>query len=142
MECISGSPQDTQAIAAKIAKQLKTGGVVGLIGDLGAGKTTFSQGFAQALGIREKIISPTFILIRPHPLPNRENTLYHVDLYRLEGDINTKELGLEEVFQNTGGDFVLIEWADKILDKLPPKTLLIDFEKTPGDGRKITTKLL
>ncbi len=133
----STSAEQTRQIAAEIAGRFKKrGGVVALIGDLGAGKTTFAQGFSQALGISGRIISPTFILIRQYPIPNSDRILYHLDLYRLvEGD-NLNELGLAEVL-GSPKNIVLVEWAEKILDQLPRQTLKIRFEKVAATERRL-----
>lgn len=137
MEFITGSADQTQQVAGQIAKNFQNkGGVVALMGDLGAGKTTFSQGFAKALGIVDKIISPTFVLIRQHQFPNSDRVLFHIDLYRLEGKINPKELGLEEIL-NEPKNLVLIEWAEKIADFLPKNTTRIKFKKVSEDERQI-----
>lgn len=106
-----------------------------LIGDLGSGKTTFTQGFARALGIHEKIASPTFTLIRQHELPDRNRTLYHLDLYRLE-EINVDELGLTDLFNQTQ-DIILIEWAEKLGDQLPKNALAIRFKHLTDNKREI-----
>lgn len=111
------SAQETKDFAKKLAKDFLSGGILGLTGGLGAGKTTFAQGFAQGLGIKGKIISPTFLIIRQYPIPDRTNFFYHIDLYRLE-DINLKTSGLEEILQDKE-NVVLIEWADKLGDNLP-----------------------
>jgi len=129
------SVKETQKIAKDIAKNYK-GGVIALIGDLGAGKTTFTQGFAEGLGIKDKIISPTFVLMRQHPVPNSKKVLYHIDLYRLEGEINIRELGISELIDDTEA-IVLIEWAEKIEQKLPDNTLKINFRKAEEDLRII-----
>lgn len=123
---ITNSAQQTKQLAATLAERFK-GGTIALIGELGAGKTTFIQGFAKGLGIKDKIISPTFVIIRQH------KNLYHVDLYRLE---NFKELGLEELLANPN-NIVLIEWAEKLKD-LPKNAIKITIEKLAGDKRLIT----
>lgn len=118
---ISNSPRETQDIAFKIAKKFKNerssstnkGGVIALTGQLGAGKTTFVQGFAKGLGIKEKIISPTFVLIKQHKIPNSNNYLFHIDLYRLEEKVYPKKLGLEDMLSNKG-NIVIVEWAEKL----------------------------
>jgi tRNA threonylcarbamoyladenosine biosynthesis protein TsaE len=139
MEFLTNSADQTQQAAYQIAKKFqKNGGVIALIGDLGAGKTTFAQGFAKALGVKDKVISPTFVLVRQHPLPDSERTLFHIDLYRLEGKINPQELGLKELFDDPN-NLVLIEWAEKIADFLPKQTLTIKFEKISDDKRRIST---
>lgn len=131
---ISNSANDTYSIAASLAQRLKTGGVVALMGDLGAGKTTFTQGFAKHLGI-EKIISPTFVLIKQYTILNTAQILFHLDLYRLEHGF--EHLGLTDLFANKNS-IILIEWAEKIIDKLPQNTVKVRFEKTGDSARKIT----
>ena len=128
---ITSSEDETKAFAKNLSKTLK--GVIALTGDLGSGKTTFVQGFAQGLGIKEKIISPTFILIRQHKIPNSKKILFHIDLYRLE---DFTQLGLEEII-NDPNNIVLIEWAEKIKKLLPKKTTYIKFQILENYKRKI-----
>ncbi|MBI2596824.1 tRNA (adenosine(37)-N6)-threonylcarbamoyltransferase complex ATPase subunit type 1 TsaE [Candidatus Daviesbacteria bacterium] len=130
--CISNSEDETKQIAAKIARQFPCG-VIALTGELGAGKTTFVQGFAQGLGIAEKIISPTFVLIRQHQIPKTNNILFHVDLYRLEENQNLSELGLQEIINNPS-NLILIEWAEKLTD-LPKGTMKISIQKINSHKR-------
>lgn len=108
----SRSPLDTQKIAKSLASDFKNGGVIALSGELGSGKTTFVQGFAKGLGINEKIISPTFLLIRQYPVGNY--FFYHIDLYRL-GSVEMKDLGLKEILTDPN-NIVLIEWPERIKD--------------------------
>lgn len=146
----SYSVKDTGKFARSLAKKfLKKGGVIGLIGGLGSGKTIFAQGFAKGLGIKEKIISPTFILMRQHKIlaslaPQDDiggKFFYHLDLYRLEDQSALNQLGISEILDNGNkGDIVIIEWAEKIMDKLPKNTLKIIFEKTGKNSRKLTVK--
>ncbi len=125
----SNSVDETNQLAAKIAAKVKdSGGVIALSGDLGAGKTTFTQGFAKALGIDEKIISPTFVIMRQHQVPNSTKVLYHIDLYRLEDEANLNEVGVSEVFSNPD-NIVVIEWAEKAKNQLPKNTIWIDFKR-------------
>jgi tRNA threonylcarbamoyladenosine biosynthesis protein TsaE len=132
----TSSSQETKQFAQSVAERFRTqGGIIALIGDLGSGKTTFTQGFAETLGITEKINSPTFTLIRQHQLPESTRTLYHLDLYRLE-EITPTELGLTELFTQKD-DIVLIEWAEKLGDQLPKHALLIKFKHLENDQREI-----
>lgn len=130
MQYTTNSEKETKALAKKLARK-RHGNIIALTGELGAGKTVFAQGFAKGLGVTEKIISPTFILIRQYPISKK--TLYHVDLYRVE---NFQGLGLKEIFENPN-NIVLIEWAEKIKD-LPKNTKKITIEKLEGDKRLIT----
>lgn len=106
-----------------------------MVGDLGAGKTSFVQGLAKGLGINQPIVSPTFILMRSY------NNLYHLDLYRLEGELSMEieNLGLQDLWGKKG-NIVVIEWAEKIRELLPKKTIWIDFQDLGEDKRKISIK--
>ncbi|OGE33505.1 tRNA (adenosine(37)-N6)-threonylcarbamoyltransferase complex ATPase subunit type 1 TsaE [Candidatus Daviesbacteria bacterium RIFCSPLOWO2_02_FULL_41_8] len=130
----SSSEAETKLIAGNLAKTTK-GRIFALTGELGAGKTIFAQGFAKGLGITEKIISPTFVLIRQHKIPDTGKTFYHLDLYRLDDTTNFKELGLEEIWSDPN-NIVLIEWAEKI-KKLPKGTVKISIQKEGTNGRNI-----
>lgn len=129
------SEKETKSLAKKLAKNFQDG-VIGLFGELGAGKTMFTQGFAKGLGIKEKIISPTFVLIRQHKIPNTEKRLFHIDLYRLENMDEIKFLGLEEIWPDPK-NIILVEWADKIKKILPKNTTKIIIEKLEGNKRLI-----
>lgn len=128
---LTNSERETKDLAKKLAKQLN--GVIALTGELGAGKTIFTQGFAEGLGIKDKIISPTFVLIRQHKIPNTSKTLFHIDLYRTE---NFKELGLQEIMDNPN-NIVLIEWAEKVKKILPKNTTYINIKSLSEDEREI-----
>jgi len=124
-------------VGRKIASRLKGGEVLALVGDLGAGKTTFVQGFAQELGI-ERIVSPTFIIMRTYDVSGRIKTLYHIDLYRLENNIKEEldNLGITGIWGNPD-TVVLIEWADKAKGFLPENVQFIDFEYLDENKRRI-----
>lgn len=103
---------------------------------MGAGKTTFVQGLAEGLGIKDRIVSPTFILMRNYvsdPL-----NLYHLDFYRLDDgfDEEVRNLGLIDIW-NEEDSVSVIEWAEKIKDLLPKKVIWIEFESLGEDRRKI-----
>lgn len=133
---ISKNAEETRDLAQKLAQDFMEGGIIALYGELGAGKTTFAQGFAKGLGIKDKIISPTFLIIRQYPIPNRENFFYHIDLYRLE-EIDLKSSGLEEIISDPG-NVVLIEWANKI-SKYLPAAKIIEFTNK-GSAHEITLR--
>jgi tRNA threonylcarbamoyladenosine biosynthesis protein TsaE len=112
---------------------------LGLIGDLGSGKTTFTQGFAEGMGIDKRVISPTYILMREYKLEGvRFEKIYHIDLYRLEEDASAeaKELGIFDLWE-TDGNIVIVEWAEKIADIMPDDAYTIEFEAVDEDKRKI-----
>ena len=130
----TASADETKKLGARLAKTLT--GVIALTGDLGSGKTTFVQGFAKGLGIKTKILSPTFVLVRQHPVPHSKKILYHIDLYRLENNEHIKHSGIEELINNTG-NIVLIEWAEKAKTLLPKDTHWITFKNTGDNSREI-----
>lgn len=115
---------------------------VGLIGDLGAGKTTFVQGFAEGLGITSRVISPTFILMRKFEIPKgRFKNLYHVDLYRLEENIEKEviNLGINDIWEKPG-NVLFVEWAEKIDSIIPNNSYEISFKIISEEEREISIK--
>jgi len=100
--------------------------VICLYGELGSGKTTFAQGFAKGLGIPSRLLSPTFIIVRRYEVPQTENFLYHLDLYRVSGGQDLAGLGVAEILADSGS-YVLIEWAEKLTKNLPEKRIDIWF---------------
>ena len=134
MEVVTKNDTKTRELGKRIAHQLKGGEILALVGDLGSGKTTFVQGLAKGLGIKKRVISPTFIIMRHYPIAH----FYHIDLYRLEKNIEheIKGLGLEEIWGKQE-NIVAIEWAEKIKDLLPKNTIWITFEQFDENSRKI-----
>ena len=131
------TPEATQALARKLARTLTQPVVIALYGDLGAGKTMFTQALARALGVTDPVTSPTFTLINEYDLPHR-GRLYHVDVYRL--DDATSEaiaLGLEDLFDE---GVVVIEWADRITPILPEERIDVHFEHAGAQQRRITIR--
>lgn len=126
-------------------QEVKGAIILALSGDLGSGKTTFIQGFAIGMGINQRIISPTFILMRRYKIvPNTIHRtpytdFYHIDLYRLEENIETevRNLGIKEIWSNSE-NVVAIEWAEKIKDLIPKNAKWIKFENVGEDKRKIS----
>ena len=129
------SPVETAALGEKLAPLLQAGDILCLNGDLGAGKTSFSQGVALGLGVGDRVTSPTFTLINEYQgrLP-----FYHFDVYRLEAPEDMEDLGYEEYFYGSG--VCLIEWANKIEPLLPRERLVITLtrEETAENRRRIT----
>ena len=116
-------------LAKKIAKDLKGGEVFALIGTLGSGKTTFAQALGKELKIKQKITSPTFILLQAFPFKSKakkELWMYHLDLYRTKNFKEVKALGLLETWGRKD-TITLIEWADKIKKYLLKNTIIIKF---------------
>ena len=131
---ITNSFEETQKIGKEFAKTLKNGEFVALYGDLGGGKTTFVQGLALGLGIKKRIISPTFIIIRTHDL--KLKTFYHIDLYRTETVADIKSLGMKEIIENPD-NIVIVEWAEKMKELLPSKRIDIYFKYLDENMREI-----
>jgi len=125
---VTNNLEETIELAQNFEAEKFPNMVICLDGELGAGKTTFVKGFAQALGITENITSPTFTIIKEY---NGELPLFHMDVYRLEG--NTEGLGIEEYF-NRGG-VVIIEWSETIKDILPAERLDIKIKVIDEDRR-------
>lgn len=128
------SEEETMEIAENIESEKFPNMIICLIGDLGSGKTIFTKGFANSLGIEENITSPTFNIIKEYT--GVEAPLYHMDLYRLDGDV--RNLGLDEYFSKDG--IVIIEWADMIEDYLPEERLDIKFKVVDEDTRILIFK--
>ncbi len=126
---LTKSLDETQELATKVAKNIAIGTVVALIGDLGTGKTAFTQGFAKAIGIKEAVGSPTFKLVSEYE--GTEHWLYHIDCYRLKNAQQFMNIGGEEYLDPIKG-ITLIEWADIVEEILPSDTLFINFKRIIG----------
>lgn len=138
---ISKNSAETQKIGEEFVKTLKNGKIIALYGNLGAGKTTFVQGLAKGLGIEKRITSPTFIIVKRYQLrdkiyDSRFKNLYHIDLYRIEGQVNVEELGFDEIIQDQK-NIIIIEWAEKMENQLPEERINIYFKHLEGDKREI-----
>lgn len=124
----SPAPDVTRAVAGVVARHLEPGDVVALTGELGAGKTCFVQGAAHALGVRERVTSPTFLLRRDY-----EGTLgvTHLDVYRMETLADVRTLGHDDAEQRDRVTF--IEWADAVRPLLPADHLEVELRLPPPD---------
>jgi tRNA threonylcarbamoyladenosine biosynthesis protein TsaE len=131
---ISKSPEETLKVGELIGEILEPGDIVALIGELGSGKTCLTQGIARGLRVPDqlRVTSPTFTLINEYPgrIP-----LIHLDTYRLAGSQDLADMGYEEYF--FGNNVVVIEWAEKIQDILPDKTIIIKLEYMDESSRRI-----
>ena len=161
----TNSAKETREVAAKFAWQIlrhkpgKNSVVLGLKGDLGAGKTTFLQGFARGLGIKEKILSPTFIIMKTFQIPaiktknhpyqkirssvfsgrGKFKCFYHFDCYRLNNPEEILDLGFKEIISNPE-NIVAIEWPEKISTILPRNIISIQLEHGAENQRTLTIK--
>jgi len=163
-EYLTTTPRQTKKLGEILAKEvlktkLKKGAlIIGLEGDLGGGKTTFLQGFAKGLGIKQKITSPTFIIMRKYKIENWKlksrkissslpslsrsviENFFHIDCYRIEKPKEILDLGFKEIISNSK-NIVTIEWAERIQKILPEETIIIKFEFINQKTRKITIGL-
>ena len=126
----------TKAIGAAVAGLLDPGDVVGLAGDLGAGKTRLVQGAADALGVDGPVLSPTFMLVREY---DGDPPIHHVDAYRLSGPLELEDLGLEDVLSPDA--IVFVEWADRVAAALPDSWLELILRIRDDDQREIDVSL-
>jgi tRNA threonylcarbamoyladenosine biosynthesis protein TsaE len=140
------SYKQTQKLGEKIAEEFlntvagKTAIVLGLKGNLGGGKTTFLQGFAKGLGIKEKILSPTFVVLKRFQVPGfRFQDFYHIDCYRLKDEKDILNLGFEDIIKDSR-NVVVIEWPEKIKKVLPKETIFIEFKFIDKNKREIKFK--
>lgn len=143
---ITKSAQETKKLAANLACQIfhcpklslgQGAGVIGLIGDLGSGKTTFTQGFAKGLGVKGNISSPTFVLEKIYELSGKNHRhLIHIDAYRIEKPKELIELGFKNLIRDSR-NIILIEWADKIKKILPKNCVKIFFSHKGKETREI-----
>lgn len=125
-----------QKLARSLAKQFRhTGAVIGLTGQLGGGKTTFTKSFLAELGIK-KSSSPTFVVA--HEYRNGRRKIYHLDFYRMKKSTELKNLGLEEMA--VGKNLVLIEWIDKFPSLASQCAMIINFKVRPNNTRDVTIK--
>ncbi|MDQ3700360.1 MAG: tRNA (adenosine(37)-N6)-threonylcarbamoyltransferase complex ATPase subunit type 1 TsaE [Chloroflexota bacterium] len=127
LDVVSQGPDETRRVGALLGALLAAGDVLLLEGQLGAGKTVFAQGVAAGLDVSDAVTSPTFTLIHEHA---GRVPLYHVDLYRIEGDVDAVALGLEDYLRGDG--VAVVEWAGRAAQLMPAERLQITL--VPGDG--------
>lgn len=134
LKILSKSEAETEAIGGAIGTSARAGDVVGLTGELGAGKTRLVKGIAKGLEIveYEKVKSPTFVIVREHPGRLR---LFHVDVYRLSGAAELWTLGWEEML-NQGG-LIVVEWAERVAEALPSDRLNVELAIAGADSRNV-----
>ena len=145
-EHITNSPSQTRKIAEILAKKIlrtpleKKALILRLEGDLGGGKTTFLQGFAKGLGIKEKILSPTFVIIKKYRIPTgrmgKFQSFYHIDCYRIKKPKEILNLEFKEIISNPK-NIIAIEWAEKIKKMLSQDAFSIKFDFLSKNKRKI-----
>jgi tRNA threonylcarbamoyladenosine biosynthesis protein TsaE len=138
LDIISHSPDQTRALGTQLGRLLSPGDVVLLGGQIGAGKTTFTQGLARGLRVQEPTQSPTFTLVtehaaRAHDTPTR---LYHIDLYRLSGVEEAEGFGLDDYLADTAA-IAAIEWPERAAAAMPPEHLLVELGYVADTKRQL-----
>lgn len=138
-EIITHSAAETKRLGKILAEEIlktKSEGalIIGMEGDLGSGKTSFIQGMAKGLGIKGKITSPTFVILKKYKIPKTVRCLYHIDCYRVQAD-DLIDLGFKEIAENPQ-NIIVIEWAERA-KKILKNTPRIKFEHLGKDKRKI-----
>jgi tRNA threonylcarbamoyladenosine biosynthesis protein TsaE len=131
---ISHSPAETEQFGEQVASRAERGWVLGLIGDLGAGKTQFVKGFARGLGVSEKVLSPSFAIV--HVYTTGRLPLFHLDFYRLDTNEQIIAVGLEEYFAPDG--IALIEWWDRWKGPGPARLRTFNFQMVNEWERHVT----
>ena len=143
---ITNSAKETRSLGKGLAEKiLKTkiktrAQVLALKGELGGGKTTFLQGFAKGLGTRQKILSPTFVILKKFKIKHPNFKLFfHIDCYRIKKPKEILDLGFKKIVSDSK-NIIAVEWAERIEKILPPDTILIDFKFHNKNKRKIIIK--
>jgi tRNA threonylcarbamoyladenosine biosynthesis protein TsaE len=131
---ITRSKEETQRFGEELAKELSDGGIICLYGEMGSGKTTLTQGISKGLGIKQNIVSPTFILMRRYEAG--EKFIYHIDLYRLNDLSEAKGLGIEEILSNPK-NIVIIEWPEMAETLIPKKHTKVKIKALSEGEREI-----
>lgn len=133
------SVEETWALAQEVAATLRQGDVICLEGDLGAGKTTFTQGLAKAMGVAGRVTSPTFCIVQEHraanPSPGAPALFVHMDLYRLHGEDDVIAIGWEDYLSE--GAVLVVEWPERAGSLIPPDAIHISFAHLDGGERRM-----
>ena len=145
---ITNSEQETFDFAKNFAESLRGGEVIGLSGDLGAGKTIFSKGIAAGLGVKDNVNSPTFVIMKKYEIKNQKSclpsgtakirNLIHIDAYRLNSAEDIKAIGADEYFEKPD-TITIIEWPENIKKILPKNTIYYHIKNITADKREIKT---
>ena len=140
---ITHSTDETRALGQGLARSIAPGSTVLLRGDLGAGKTTFVQGFLEALGAARPYVSPTFIIMKQYdlaaPSPTGVARVYHMDAYRIDDPAEMERLGFEEWTADKAG-VVLVEWPERIATLLPKDARTVSLRWISDTDREITVE--
>ena len=132
---ITNTPEETEALGARLARALEPGAVVAFTGDLGAGKTAFVRGLARGLGVQDRVTSPTFTIVNEYEggrLP-----LFHFDLYRLGCADELFDIGWEDYLAR--GGVCAVEWSERMEELLEPGTIRVDLRRGEDEDRRVIT---
>jgi tRNA threonylcarbamoyladenosine biosynthesis protein TsaE len=135
---VSRSPEETVELGAAIARLLPPDTALALHGSLGAGKTAFTRGFAEALGVREAVTSPTFAIFNIYQIPARQ--LVHMDAYRLRSPMEADNLVLWDLLRSPWT--LVVEWPENLGDRLPESAWHVYLEETGPEERKVRCEIL
>ena len=136
MQITTHSADETQALGKKLAESLRPGDVIAYFGDLGAGKTAFTRGLAQGLGITDPVTSPTYTIVNEY-LSGRI-PLFHFDMYRLSSSDELFDIGWEDYLDR--GGVCAVEWSENVRDALPPDAVTVTIARCPeNDGWRTIT---
>lgn len=133
MEFVTNSPEETQALGGRLANALTGGAVVAFTGDLGAGKTAFVSGMARALGVTDRVTSPTFTIVNEYEggrLP-----LFHFDMYRLESADELFDIGWEDYLAR--GGICAVEWSENVAEAMEPDAVRVSIRREGGGSRRV-----
>lgn len=133
---VTYSGRETGAVGEQLAKRLTPPAIIALTAPLGGGKTVFIRGLARGLGIKERVISPTFVSERIYRVPGKRHRFYHYDLYRIEPD----DLLIDEILENAKDNVVAIEWGEKMKKRLPKWAQRVEIKLKSNDQREISIK--
>ena len=134
MQITTHSADETQALGKKLAESLRPGDVIAYFGDLGAGKTAFTRGIAEGLGVSEQVTSPTYTIVNEY-LSGRL-PLFHFDMYRLSSPEELFEIGWEDYLER--GGICAVEWSENVSGAFPSGTIKVKLDKIDESVRRIT----
>ena len=131
--------EEIDELAIALAEKLKNGGCLGLIGDLGAGKTTFTKKICECYNVTENVKSPTFTYVIEYS--SGDVPVYHFDVYRINDPEEIYEIGFED-YIGEDGSVVIIEWADRILDEMPEDAVFVEINHYSDEAREVAVYTL
>lgn len=135
MKAVTASPEETIEFAKTVGQKLKGGDIIAYTGGLGVGKTTFTRGICEGLGIGDIVTSPTFSLVNEYRSDKCDKTLYHFDMYRILDSLDLETTGFYDYMSNK--NILAIEWSENISDALPENTIYIKITRIDENKREI-----